>query len=337
MGEKPIAVRTSKTTLRKSAWHGPSHGPVHILSYAFEKPIMRNCGRLSFPNKQNKIEHINSPATKMPMAISTPNSEKAMEPLRTRARKPTAVVSAPKKKRASKFCYRCCDCLRMPFSIGARLMITPNDKNREVDPKADENRAKTTLIMLSRPKRSCPELEQPGRRGEGRVPFPAAEATAKTNKENRAYQQHRAKQRRQDVVAHAQRNFRCKGERPVTRTCNGPPFHPSAAFARNLFTSRIKRWHSKALIDCWFVSARKTRIVRSGDVSGLLLFNDRAFRKRLQRRRNQTQGIERKLELGTRRSRFDLLAQASEADREFSLGLQHGHGLAEGVWLQIEK
>ena len=41
-----------------------------------------------------------------------------------------------------------------------------------------------------------------------------------------------------------------KAERPVTRTCNGPPFHPSAAIERNLFTSRIKRWHSKALRDC---------------------------------------------------------------------------------------
>src|SRR5436190_257711 len=59
-----------------------------------------------------------------------------------------------------------------------------------------------------------------------------------------------------------------KADRPVTRTCRRPPFHPSVAIARNLSTSRIKRWHSNAPVDCWFVTARKTRIVRSGDVSG---------------------------------------------------------------------
>ena len=51
--------------------------------------------RSSLTNK-NKMEHMNRPATKMPMAMSTPSSEKLMAPLSTRARKPTAVVSAPK-------------------------------------------------------------------------------------------------------------------------------------------------------------------------------------------------------------------------------------------------
>ena len=51
--------------------------------------------------------------------------------------------------------------------------------------------------------------------------------SAKTSKKNRAYQHDRAKQRRHDVVVHAQRNFRHKGGRPVTRICNGAASHPS--------------------------------------------------------------------------------------------------------------
>src|SRR2546425_956634 len=46
---------------------------------------------------RNRIVHMNSPANKMPIAMSTPSCVKPGEPLRTSARKPTAVVSAPKK------------------------------------------------------------------------------------------------------------------------------------------------------------------------------------------------------------------------------------------------
>src|SRR6184192_3895914 len=42
----------------------------------------------------------------------------------------------------------------------------------------------------------------------------------------------------------------------------------------------------------------------------LFLFNDGAFAKRLQRRRNQTERIERKFELRPWRARLDLLTQA---------------------------
>ena len=53
------------------------------------------------------------------------------------------------------------------------------------------------------------------------------------------------------------------------RICKGHlPSQPSPAVLRKVFTRRIKRWHSKALMDFWFVTTRKIRIVRSGEVSG---------------------------------------------------------------------
>ena len=54
----------------------------------------------------------------------------------------------------------------------------------------------------------------------------------------------------------------------MTSTSKGPPSQPSRAWARNAFTWRISRWHSNALIEGWFVTTRKTRIVRSDEASG---------------------------------------------------------------------
>ena len=123
--------------------------------------------------------------------------------------------------------------------------------------------------MLSRPKRNCPRVRAtrqerrrqkavPSSGSHWRKPTKKIVPTSRTEPSN---------------VARTSRCMVCeisdaKADRPVTRTCRRPPLHPSVAIARNLSTSRIKRWHSNAPVDCWFVTARKTRIVRSGDVSG---------------------------------------------------------------------
>src|SRR5213079_3383471 len=68
----------------------------------------------------------------------------------------------------------------------------------------------------------------------------------------------------------------------------------------------------------------------------LLLFNRVVFCKRLERRRNQTERIEGKLELRPWRACFDLLTQSTEAIANF-LRLQDRHRLIENVRLQVQE
>src|SRR5439155_11431141 len=68
----------------------------------------------------------------------------------------------------------------------------------------------------------------------------------------------------------------------------------------------------------------------------LLLFNHGAFCKQLERRRNQPERIERKLELRPRRAGLDLLTQALKTIANF-LRLQDRHRLVESMRFQIEE
>src|SRR5581483_3702059 len=117
--------------------------------------------------------------------------------------------------RASKFCYRCCDCLTVRLSIGARLVIAPDRENRKVDSQPDQNRAETDADHAESPEKELPE-SQSNQAGEQKANSHAQKRkpTAKTHKKNCAYQEHRAKQRGHDVVTHAQRDFRCKSRAP---------------------------------------------------------------------------------------------------------------------------
>ena len=142
--------------------------------------------------------------------------------------------------------------------------------------------------------------------------------SAKTNKENYAYQQDRTKQRRHDVVAHAQRNFRCKGratghedlQRAAIPSLGGDCAklvyfaHQALAF-EGTDGLLIRHDQENAHRAIW----RRER---------LLLLNDRAFRKGLQRRRDQPEGIKRKLELRGAVSPLRSVRASDEADRGFS-------------------
>ena len=61
------------------------------------------------------------------------------------------------KNRSSKFCYRRRDCLPMWFSIGARLVIASDGKNREVDSQPDENCAKSNADHAEPTEKKLPQ------------------------------------------------------------------------------------------------------------------------------------------------------------------------------------
>jgi hypothetical protein len=103
----------------------------------------------------------------------------------------------------------------MRFSIRARLVIASDGENREVDSKADENRAKTDADHAESSEKKLPERQRnQAREQKTKCHAQQRQPSAKTYKENCAYQQNRANQRRDDVVAHAQRNFRYKSRAP---------------------------------------------------------------------------------------------------------------------------
>src|SRR5262249_26598534 len=73
-----------------------------------------------------------------------------------------------------------------------------------------------------------------------------------------------------------------------------------------------------------------------GRGEGLFLCNHRALGKRLERGRDQAEGIERKLELRSRRARLDLLTQALKAIANF-VWLQDRYCLVESSRFQVEQ
>src|SRR5439155_25208932 len=115
------------------------------------------------------------------------------------------------KNRSSKFCYRRRDCLPMWFSIGARLVIASDGKNREVDSQPDENCAKSNADHAEPTEKKLPQSESKQAREEkakGRAQ--QRKPLAKTCKEDCPDQQNGAKQRGKDVVMHVAGNFGCK-------------------------------------------------------------------------------------------------------------------------------
>ena len=84
------------------------------------------------------------------------------------------------------------------------------------------------------------------------------------------------------------------------------------------------------------MTARKTRIVRSGRGEGLFLFDGVAFGERFERGRDQAQRIERELEFRPRRARFNLLMQSTQALAHF-FRLQDRHRLVERGRLEIQE
>ena len=129
-----------------------------------------------------------------------------------------------------------------------------------------------TLIMLSRPKRSCPAVSATRQERRRQTAMP----TSGSHRRKPAKKMMPTSTIEPNKVATTSwRMLReisdTKAGRPVTRICNpecDSGSHPSAALARNSFTRRIKRWHSKALTVAWFVTTRKMRMVRSGEVRG---------------------------------------------------------------------
>src|SRR5437763_14997156 len=61
--------------------------------------------------------------------------------------------------RASKFCHRGGNGLLMRFSVGARLVITPDGENCEVHAEADENGAETDADHAEPSKQELPSCE----------------------------------------------------------------------------------------------------------------------------------------------------------------------------------
>src|SRR5207245_11143523 len=106
--------------------------------------------------------------------------------------------------------------LLMRLSVGARLVITPDGENCEVDAEADENGAETDADHTEPSKQELPSCECNQTRQE-KTKCHAHERrkhSGKPGKENRAYQHDGAEQRRYNVVAHAQGNFRHKSRPP---------------------------------------------------------------------------------------------------------------------------
>ena len=96
-GEKPMAVSNNNAAPEKISI-GAGLRTVHRTYFlTISKSQSWRTAACRSGTNRNKIEHMNNPATKMPMAMSTPSWEKLIAPLSTSARNPTAVVSAPKK------------------------------------------------------------------------------------------------------------------------------------------------------------------------------------------------------------------------------------------------
>src|SRR6266699_7056828 len=86
LGEKPNAVSNNKSALEKISI-GAGRRTVHRTYFlTISKTQSWRSGVWRSPIKRNKAEHINRPATKMPIAIRTPSWEKPIDPLRTSAR-----------------------------------------------------------------------------------------------------------------------------------------------------------------------------------------------------------------------------------------------------------
>src|ERR1700758_2250423 len=103
----------------------------------------------------------------------------------------------------------------MRFSVGARLVITSYGKNCEIDAEPNENRAEANADHAETSEEELPECErnQTGQQ-KAKCRSDQRQPSLKTRKENRADQHNRAEQRRNDIVAHAKRNFRHKSRSP---------------------------------------------------------------------------------------------------------------------------
>src|SRR4029453_9600295 len=102
-------------------------------------------------------------------------------------------------------CYRSRDGLLMRFAIGAGLVIAPDGENRKIDAESDKNGAKThadhaqsSEKKLAHGKRYETGQKKTKRHAQQRKP------SAKPDEKNRAHEYDGAKQRRDDIVTHAQ-------------------------------------------------------------------------------------------------------------------------------------
>ena len=128
------------------------------------------------------------------------------------------------------------------------------------------------------------------------------------NLENAADEDDGTKHRDDDVVPHAERNLGdisgAAGDQNLERTAI-PAF--VRALARNAFTSCISFWQSKAPMLSWLVTSRKTRIVRSGEVSGWSSSIAALLAKGFSAGAITPSGSSAKLELRPRRAGLDFL------------------------------
>ena len=152
------------------------------------------------------------PANEIPIAIRTPSCVNPAEPLSINARKPTAVVSAPKKMARPRLAIASPTARGMIGAFIARLLVTAENQNREIDSEPDQNRAESDRHHVEPVENQEADRERDQAAKQERNPHadqrqPAMEADI----ENSADQQDRAEQRDDDVVSHAQRNFRDVG------------------------------------------------------------------------------------------------------------------------------
>ena len=149
---------------------------------------MANC-RLSFANKQKQDRAHKQAGDKDADRNEHPKLRKTHGATQHEREKTNCGRERAKENSASKFCHRGGNSLVMRFSVGARLVIAPDDENGEINAEPDENAAEADADHaepseqeLSKRERDQTTEEKANGRAHERQP------SAKTCKENRAYQ-----------------------------------------------------------------------------------------------------------------------------------------------------
>ncbi len=148
-------------------------------------------------------------AKTMPMAMRTPSWVNPGELARSSARKPTAVVRAPKIMARRRPPGRLAHGFRPLLALVARLLVAAINKDGEIDAQPDEDGAEADRdhVQFAEDENTGGESDQAAEKQRD-AHAKEGEPAVKTGVENAADQDNRAEQGQDDVLPHAQRNFR---------------------------------------------------------------------------------------------------------------------------------